>query len=314
MTDQQPTQNKDLRKKLQKREQRMLALLQEAQQAQANALDRFRRAEARLQTRTARLERAEERLRLVRQQLEVLHASSPAVEPPVASPTPYETGDTMGSTPEAPTTESDADRVKEARAAAGATEENVRRAAERAATVAQEHPQSARAEPAEIAKIEAEEESVEAVAAVTIAEIAAERAAEAEALAEASSAQTREARQRAQQAEAALGEVRVAIRDGLLTGEEAETALQNAEREVTRAQALLADAEAAEEQALDTAMNAEADAEVAEGMAYAVVDRAAPPSGEEQAGHEETGQAQEVVEGESDVTIKIPLVRPQENS
>ena len=314
MTDQQPTQNKDLRKKLQKREQRMLALLQEAQQAQANALDRFRRAEARLQKRTARLERAEERLRLVRQQLEVLHASSPAVEPPVASPTLDESGDNMGSTPEAPTTGTDADRVKEARAAAAATEENVRRAAEHAAAVAQEQPQSARAEPAEIAKIEAEEESVEAVAAVTIAEVAAERAAEAGALAEASSAQTREARQRAQQAEAALGEVRVAIRDGLLTGEEAETALQNAEREVTRAQALLADAEAAEEQALDTAISAEADAEVAEGMAYAVVDRAAPPSGEEQAGHEETGQAQEVVEGESDVTIKIPLVRPQENS
>lgn len=313
MTDQQPTQNKDLRKKLQKREQRMLALLQEAQQVQAKALDRFRRAEARLQKRTARVQRAEERLRLVRQQLEVLHASSPAVEPPVASPTPTETGDNRGSTPEAPTTGTDADRVKEARAAANATEENVRWAAERAATVAQ-HPQSPREEPAKIAKIEAEEESVEAVAAVTIAEVAAERAAEAEALAEASSAQTREARQRAQQAEAALGEVRVAIRDGLLTGEEAETALQHAEREVTHAQALLADAEAAEEQALDTAMNAEADAEVAEGMAYAAVDRAAPPSGEEQADHEETGQAQEVVEVEPDVTIKIPRVHPQENS
>src|SRR5260370_14115677 len=169
-TEQQPTRNKDLRKKVEKREQRMLALLQEAQQVQATALDRFRRAEARLQKRTARLERAEKRLRLVRQQLEVLHASSPAVEPPVASPTLDETGDTMGSTHEAPPTESDIDRVKEARAAAGATEENVRRAAERAATVAQEQPQSARAEPAEIAKIEAEEESVEAVASVTIPE------------------------------------------------------------------------------------------------------------------------------------------------
>src|SRR5260370_24402273 len=107
MTDQQPTRNKDLRKKLQKREQRMLTLLQEAQQAQAKASDRFRRAEARLQKRTARLERAQKRLRLVRQQLEVLHTSSPAVEPPVASPTPAETGDAMGSTHEAPTTPSD---------------------------------------------------------------------------------------------------------------------------------------------------------------------------------------------------------------
>src|SRR5260221_11426063 len=137
MTDQQPTQNKNLRKKLQKREQRMLALLQEAQQVQAKALDRFRRAEARLQKRTARLERAEKRLRLVRQQLEVLHASSPAAEPPVASPTLDETGDTMDSTHQAPPTESDIDRVKEVRAAAGANEENVRRAAERSATVAQ---------------------------------------------------------------------------------------------------------------------------------------------------------------------------------
>src|SRR5260221_12551773 len=121
MTDQQPTQNKDLRKKLQKREQRMLALLQEAQQAQANALDRFRRAEPRLQKRTPRLERAEERLRLVRQQLEVLHASSPAVEPPVASPTLDQTAPTMGSTHEAPTTATEADPVKEAPATAAAT-------------------------------------------------------------------------------------------------------------------------------------------------------------------------------------------------
>src|SRR5258708_32245776 len=144
MTDQQPTQNKDLRKKLQKREQRVLAPLQEAQQAQANALDRFRRAEARLQKRTARLERAEERLRLVRQQLEVLHASSPAVEPPVASPTLDESGDNMGSTPEARTTRTDADQVKEARAATATTDENLRRATDHAATVAQDKPHAAR--------------------------------------------------------------------------------------------------------------------------------------------------------------------------
>ncbi len=62
---------------------------------------------------------------------------------------------------------------------------------------------------------------------------------------------------------------RTAIANGALTAFEAETFLQHAEREATRAHARLADAEAAEEQARRTAMNAEAEAEVAEGMAFA---------------------------------------------
>jgi hypothetical protein len=80
-----------------------------------------------------------------------------------------------------------------------------------------------------------------------------------------------------------------------LTGAEAEHALQEAEREVTRAQAFLADAEAAEEQALTAAMNAEAEAEVAEGMAYAAVDRSDP-------------LAEEATDNETDITQKdLPI-------
>jgi hypothetical protein len=143
---------------------------------------------------------------------------------------------------------------------------------------------------------------VEAITAVTIAEITAERAAAAEALAEASSARTREARRQATLAEEALGEIRVAIRNDLLTGDEAKHALQEAEREVTKAQASLADAEVAEEQALTTAMNAEAEAEVAEGMAYAAGDR-------RNLLHE---GAQEANDDESDITPKIPHTQAQE--
>jgi hypothetical protein len=183
-----------------------------------------------------------------------------------------------------------------------------------------EHPQASPEELAEVEEIETEEEVVEAVTAITIAEIAAERAAAAEAFAQASSAHTREARRRAQLAEQALGEVRVAIRSGRLTGEEAENALQDAEREVTHAQAYLADAEATEEQAVTTAMNAEAEAEVAEGMAFAA-NHTAPLPGEEQGEREEavwefsqTYLPQEAAEEESDITLKIPHVRPQENA
>lgn len=177
-------------------------------------------------------------------------------------------------------------------------------------------------EPEAIDRIEEEEEFVEAVAAVTVAHVAAERAAEAEAFAEVSSAQTREARRQAREADRALEEVRAGIRRGALSGEEAEKALSRAEEEVTRAQAFLADAEAAEEQALKAAMNAEAEAEVAEGRAYAASEQA----GMEPIAQEEEGQplqasptapaaehAQgEVSDDEQDITQKIPTVRPQE--
>ena len=119
---------------------------------------------------------------------------------------------------------------------------------------------------------------------------------------------------RAQLAEQSLGEIRVAIRNGLLSGEEAEHALQEAEREVTRAQASLADAEAAEEHALNEAMNAEAEAEVAEGMAYAAVDRTGPLlEGEQEQGDREEATwevfqsypSQEVADSEPDITLNF---------
>ena len=130
------------------------------------------------------------------------------------------------------------------------------------------------AEERAVEDIEEEEELVSGVAAMMIADVAAAAAAEAEAMAEASSARTREASYAAQQADQVLEEVRAAIASGALSGEDADRYLQSAEHEATRAHALLADAEAAEERALNTAMNAEAEAEVAEGMALAAKDQA----------------------------------------
>ncbi len=119
------------------------------------------------------------------------------------------------------------------------------------------------------AEIDEEEEAVEKLASMVLANAAGVVAAEAEARAEASSLRAREARQLLRQAEQMVMLVRSAIQDGALLGAEAVQALQAAEREATHAQAVLADAEAAEEQALHVAMYAEADAEVAEGMAFA---------------------------------------------
>ena len=357
MVDQTPSQDKNLKKKLQKREQRMLAQLQNAQEAQAKELKRFRRAEARLQKRIARAQRAEERLTLVRQQLDELLASPP-VEAQITAPSPTgeprdavgarfiaptptgephdavgarfiaptptgEPRDSVGARFIAPTADLSATPtpVQEARAAAQAAEENVRLAAARAAGVAslQEQADVRHHLEQEVQQIEAEEELVESITAVTIAEIAAERAAAAKAFAEASGAHTREARRRAEAADQALGEVRIAIRGGLLTGEEAEMDLQKAEHEVTSAQAMLADAEAVEEQALTAAINAEAEAEVAEGMAYATVNHSAALLEEEQgyrAGAEQevsqTNLSQDAVDGEPDITLKIPHVHPRE--
>lgn len=345
MTDQKSTQNSDPRKKLQKREQRILERLQEARDAQVKALERFHRAEARLQKRVARVQRFEGRLAFIRQQLVELNTSS-LVGAQFIAPS---SSDKTENVKEAP------DWVKEARAAAGAAEENARQAVARVAKATSRAEQTglgrhleqelrqveAEADQAnamaqetsddlppssleEVAEIAMEEEIVEAITAKTIAEVAAERAAEAEAFAEASSVYSQEARQRAQQAEQALEEVHVAISNSLLTGEEAKSALQNAEREVTRAQASLADAEAAEEQALSVAMNAEAEAEVAEGMAFAAANHTTPlPEEEEQVAQERAGAEQQAAQNsfsletvnneEADVTLKISRVHPQEN-
>ena len=78
--------------------------------------------------------------------------------------------------------------------------------------------------------------------------------------------------------------------------------MQEAEREVTKTQPALADAEAAEEQALTVAMNAEAEAEVAEGMAYAADDRS----------NLLLEGVQKADDNESDYTRKIPHTQAQE--
>lgn len=333
----QPAQ-KDLRKKLRKQEQRMLARLQKAQEGQTRALERFKQAETRLQKRQARVQRVEGRLQLIHQQLAELEGR------------------------EAREGELSED-VRSARMAALAVEEEVRRAAETIPSTGitmpipiqpdesqEEHvaimeeafedlyefevgqtmqtevasPEAAAEESLDedidLAGIEVEEDLVEAITAVSIAEVAAERAAKAEAVAEASSAQTREARLKAMQADQTLSETQAAIRGGNLNGEGAEYILQEAEREATRAHALLADAEAAEEQAMKAAMEAEAEAEVAEGMAYAVINRTAPQLMEEvmeevQAEPRRSTRPLGAEEAEElDTTLKIPSIRPQEHS
>ncbi len=320
MTEQTLSHSKNLRKKLQKQEQRIFARLKAAQKAQAKALERYHRAEERLQKRMARVQLIEGRLTLVRQQIDDLkvNPAMPPVEIEIPTWAQFIPPSSAGEDTSSNTIES-TNSAREARAAAEAVEENTRMAADRAAEI--NETTNVNLETAEVVEIEAEEEIVEAITAVTIAEITAERAAAAEALAQASSAHTREAHRQAQLAEEALGEIRVAIRNDLLTGEEAEHALQEAEREVTKSQASLADAEAAEEQALTAAMNAEAEAEVAEGMAYAAVDRSTPllEEAQEQDSLEEaigeihqSYSAQEAVDNESGITPKILHEQTQE--
>lgn len=304
-------------RRLRKREQRTLERLQEAQKAQAKALERFRRADERLQKRASRVQRVAGRLELIRQQLGELVVIPPAN---VASSSPE---DERGADTEQP--------AREARFAAEAAEEHARLAAERAGMIGHSEvpgeevvapeapdmtstPEMAREShiPEEIINIEEEEEAVAAITAETIAHITAERAAKAEAIAEISSVQTREARYQVQQAEQALADIRVTIRNGALSGEEAEAALRHAEDEVTQAQAFLADAEAAEEQAVNVAMNAEAEAEVAEGMAYAAVDHNALLADAE--AHDAQGETSPAGDDEVDITMKMPRFRPPEQS
>lgn len=307
-------------KKLRKREQRALERLQEAQKAQSRALERFQRAEARLQKRSARVQRVEGCLALLRQQLEQVPGRE---QPPPIAYTQHNTdlyrGGAGGSAPAL---------VNHARAAAEAAEENARLAAERASEIAAraadeaellaadaeqlldevvETSQESPATPEEIASIEEDEELISALTAETIAHITAERAAKAEVIAEISSKQTLEARRQAQEAEQSLAELRAAVRAGVLNGEEAQEALWRAEHAVTRAQAFLADAEANEEQAVNAAMNAEADAEVAEGMAFAAVDHVTllATANEQERAPEDDDDAE-------DITTKISIVRVQE--
>ena len=124
-----------------------------------------------------------------------------------------------------------------------------------------------------VERIDEEEEMVEMSAAMTAADIAAAAAAEAEAFAQASSARTRELRRLVDQADRILERVHVAIERGVLTGDAAEATLYEAEHDASHAHTLLAEAEVTEERARRAAMNAEAEAEVAEGMARATQGR-----------------------------------------
>ena len=206
---------RETRKALQKREQKTLDRLREAQQAQAKAQARFERAQARLQKCTSRLETYRRQFGTRPAAIEALDTPAPA-----SQPAPELTG-------QAPLP-----AVSEAHAAAEAAEEsNAQRPkpAQSSSTIVffeeEEEPTSIMIPP-EIEQIEEEETIVEASAAETYAHIIAERAAKARVAADISTAQTREARLRAQQAEQALGRVRLDIRYGVLSGEEADIALR----------------------------------------------------------------------------------------
>src|SRR6266581_4133251 len=276
--EEQAKEDRELEKKLRKRESRLEERLQEAQERRAKALERLKRAEARLQKRTARIELLEGRIAMVRWQQAELTA--------LTEPAPEEKGGELTQEEIIVALVEPAELAGEARAVAEAAEEAAWLAAvravevssrlgqfeeEQASAIAQEAERAAReaerlAEEVDqlvqevgsesVAEIEEEEEVVAAVAAMMIADVAAAAAAEAEAMAEASSARTHEARYAALQADQVLEKVRTAVASGALSGEDARTTLQNAEREATRAHARLADAEA----------------EVAEGMAFAAGD------------------------------------------
>jgi len=391
-----------------KERQRLLDELQGAQEAQARALERFHRAETRLQKRTARVQRMAAELMLLRQQLGEPAAPAPlSVSMPaeMSSPAAEESYIEEQAGFESPTVEETlaiidleieqppaieeqpvqevpssvaprfiegAQLAREARAAAEAAEQASRQAAERAAAaaarleqvasarhlaqellqmqveaehasvVAQEaeraareaalladeserlarasgaaaqqeeaHDQSLPAEAAHTGEIEEEEALLETNAATMVADVAAAAAAEAEAVAEASSARTREARQLAQEADRLLEEAVAAVNRGALSGPETESYLRAAELESTRAHALLADAEAAEEQALNTAMNAEAEAEVAEGMAFAATDRAVELLDEDEPATSSAIYSQ-VDDDEDAITLEMPSIQKDE--
>ncbi|HAT45771.1 MAG TPA: hypothetical protein DCS90_11790, partial [Ktedonobacter sp.] len=138
-----------LEKELRKREKRLQDQLLEAQERQVKALERFIKADTRLRKRTACVERLEERLESVhRQQAELANprqssetdVSEGAVSEGAALPdTPAESSSSDPVPEEEPF-----ERVREARAAAEAAEENARRASERAAEISsrQEQPGS----------------------------------------------------------------------------------------------------------------------------------------------------------------------------
>src|SRR6266852_4917953 len=409
-------------KKLQKQRQRILKELEEAQQAQAEALERFHRAEARLQKRTADLQRIAAQLMFMHQQLgepagsiplavsmptgerahileepsvegsfggpveglvggsdvestghaqetsagvrddelpaaaqhteEIPQASQapkpdegPEDEIPVAS---QHRADMLQPEAEIPTDSPGASSIphpsrspaeaaefaREARAVAEATEQAARAAREAEAVAGIQFialtdaqgptpdtesigylsprqgprfiaPGDGEGTPPELAAGEEEETIVEPRTETMVAEVAAAAAAEAEAVAEASSARTREAHRFAQQADQVLEDARAAIRNGQWSGEDAEQYLQALELEATRAHALLADAEAAEEQAQRAASSAEAEAEVAEGIAFTSISTA-----DDQA---ETSLDDQPENDESDATLKMRIVKKDED-
>ena len=73
--ERQPVPDDDLAHKLLKKERHLLADLHDAQEAEARALERFRRVQSKLQRRKARVLRLENRLALTRKELGFLQSN-----------------------------------------------------------------------------------------------------------------------------------------------------------------------------------------------------------------------------------------------
>ncbi len=273
-------EQKETEKKLRKNERRLRDRLLAMHKVQSRAIERLQRAEARVQKIMLRAKRVEDRLIEVRLQLEgVRDATDASVDLVIIPPqqgqlqveevvgsdniTPFpvkEVEEEPVSVQELHVEDASVQPVESTRADTAQHDDTSQPPSE-------EH--AGYPTPEEFARVEEitlAEENIEIAASMSAAEAAGVAAANAEALAEASSARANEARLVVQQADHFLEQVRNAVRDGFMRGEEAEKALNAAENEATYAHALLANAEAVEERARNEAMNAEAEAEVAEGM------------------------------------------------
>ncbi len=173
---------------------------------------------------------------------------------------------------------------------------------------------------ASVKEIEEEEHLVDAITAMMIADVATAKAAKAEAYAEECSMRTREARAIARQADLTLRQVQAIIKQNTLYGYDAGNTLRAAEREAARAHAALADAEIQEEQAVRTAMHAEAEAELAEEMTYTNEIRSlshtiAPAYYPHAATPDLHVQEQHPYDNEDDdITLEMPVILHQESA
>ncbi len=274
------------KKKLTKSEQKLMSQLEEARKEHAGALALLQKAEQRLHKRTGKLQKVQAKLQTTRQML--YGEAAPPVE---EIPNPPSSGRPLSDLRIYSQEELEQmpdphvivpEPVENARAASQAIERNVRASAERAVQLDKhDHPdgtktssQHALFAPPAIEEIREEEEMVSALASMMIAEASATAAAHAEAVAEEKSSRAEQARRRVHTADTALRKIQDAIKKQALSGDEADMALHDAERELAYAQISLAEAEQAEERARLVAMESHARMLDSGGMAASAQDHA----------------------------------------